>query len=132
MLTVLYYYLYLMAVRTIRRAADYRTCLHLVKSILVNVNGQVRSCSICFCRLWICICMYPVLRIYDILVWIWIRGSTPLTNGSGSRIQILLFSSLTFKMPTKTEFKQKISAYYFLKVPTFTSFFKDKSKRVTK
>ncbi len=28
----------------------------------------------------------PVLRIHDILVWIriWIRGSMPLTNGSGS------------------------------------------------
>jgi hypothetical protein len=24
-----------------------------------------------------------VLRIHDILVWIWIRGSMPLTNGSG-------------------------------------------------
>ncbi len=37
---------------TIRRAADYRTCLHLVKSILVNVNGQVSSLSLRFCRLW--------------------------------------------------------------------------------
>ncbi len=27
----------------------------------------------------------PVLRIHDILVWIRIRGSMPLTNGSGSR-----------------------------------------------
>ncbi len=27
----------------------------------------------------------PVLRIRDILVWIRIRGSMPLTNGSGSR-----------------------------------------------
>ena len=26
----------------------------------------------------------PVLRIHDILVWIRIRGSMPLTNGSGS------------------------------------------------
>jgi hypothetical protein len=34
----------------------------------------------------------PVLRIHDILVWIRIRGSMPLTNGSGS---------LTFKMPTE-------------------------------
>jgi hypothetical protein len=25
-----------------------------------------------------------VLRIHDTLVWIWIRGSMPLTNGSGS------------------------------------------------
>jgi hypothetical protein len=29
-------------------------------------------------------------------------GSMPLTNGSGSWIQILLFSLLTFKMPTKS------------------------------
>ncbi len=50
---------------------------------------------------------FPVLRIHDILVWIririQIRGSMPLTNGSGSGpwIRILLFSSLTFKMPAK-------------------------------
>ncbi len=42
-----------------------------------------------------------VLRIHDILVWIRIRGSMLLTNGSGSWIRILLFSSLSFKMPTK-------------------------------
>ncbi len=48
-----------------------------------------------------------VLRIHDILGWIRIRGSMPLTNGSGfgsgygSWIRILLFSSLTFKMPAK-------------------------------
>jgi hypothetical protein len=52
-----------------------------------------------------------VFRIHDILVWIWIRirGSMPLTNGSGfgsgfgseSWFRILLFSSLTFKMPAK-------------------------------
>jgi hypothetical protein len=29
---------------------------------------------------------------------------------------ILLFSSLTFKMPTKNKFKKSFSAYYFLKV----------------
>jgi hypothetical protein len=40
-----------------------------------------------------------VLRIHDILGWIRIRGSMPLTNGSGSWIRILLFSALTFKMP---------------------------------
>ncbi len=59
----------------------------------------------------------PVLRIHDIVVWIriWIRGSMPLSNGSES--WILLFSSLTFKMPTKTNFlKQFFSVYYFLKV----------------
>jgi hypothetical protein len=48
-----------------------------------------------------------VLRIHDILGWIRIRESMPLTDGSGSGfgsgswIRILLFSSLTFKMPAK-------------------------------
>ncbi len=48
-----------------------------------------------------------VLRIHDILGWIQIRirGSMPLTNGSGfefgSWIRFLLFSSLTFKMSAK-------------------------------
>ncbi len=57
-----------------------------------------------------------MLRIHDILGWILIRicGSMPLTNGSefgsGSWIRILLFSSLTFKMPAI------FSAYYFLKL----------------
>ncbi len=48
-----------------------------------------------------------------------IRGSMPLTNGSGSgsRIRILLFSSLTFEMPAKIKFFNTIfSAYYFLKL----------------
>jgi hypothetical protein len=45
------------------------------------------------------------------------RGSMPLTNGSGSWIRILLFSSLTFKMPAKNKFFNIIfSAYYYLKV----------------
>jgi hypothetical protein len=62
-----------------------------------------------------------VLRIHDILGWIRIRGSMPLTNGSvfgsGSWIRILLFSSLTFKMPAKNYFFYTIfSAYYFLKL----------------
>jgi hypothetical protein len=66
---------------------------------------------------------FAVFRIHDILEWIWIRirGSMPLTNGSGSWfgswIRILLFSSLTLKMPTKNNFCLNIfSAYYFLKV----------------
>jgi hypothetical protein len=58
-----------------------------------------------------------VLRIQDILGWIRIRirGSMSLTNGSGSGfwIRILLFSSLTFKMPAKNWFLNTIiSAYY--------------------
>ncbi len=55
-------------------------------------------------------------------------GSMTLWCGSGSadpclwltdsdpRIWILLFSSLTFKMPTKTNLKKSFPAYYFLKV----------------
>jgi hypothetical protein len=46
--------------------------------------------------------------------WWWIRirirGSMPLTNGSGS----LLFSSLTFKTLTKNKLKKSFSTYYFL------------------
>jgi hypothetical protein len=70
-----------------------------------------------------------VLRIRDILGWIRIRirGSMPLANGSGSGfgsgfgsgswIRILLFLSLTFKMPAKNKFFNTIfSAYAFLKL----------------
>ncbi len=50
-------------------------------------------------------CACAVFRIHEILVWIRIRirGSMPLTSGSGSGswIRILLFLSLTFKMPAK-------------------------------
>ncbi len=57
----------------------------------------------------------------SILGWIRIRGSMPLTNGSGSGsgswIRILLLSSLTFKMPEKKYiFNTIFSAYYFLKL----------------
>ncbi len=61
-----------------------------------------------------------MLRIHDILGWM---GWMTLTNGSGSWIWILLYSSdllyssLTFKMPAKNEFFKIIfSAYYFLKL----------------
>ena len=62
-----------------------------------------------------------MLRIHDILGWIRIRipirGSMPQTNGSGSWIRIILFSSLTFKMPGKNSFLYTIfSAYDFLKL----------------
>ncbi len=67
--------------------------------------------------------LQAVLRIHDILGWIRIRirGSMPLTNGSGfgsgSWIRILLFSSLTFKMPAKNKFFNTIfSACDFLKL----------------
>ncbi len=69
----------------------------------------------------------PVFRIHDILVWIRIRvrisGPMPLTNGQ--------FSSLTFKMPTKTNFLANFFCL-LLYEGTLTSFFTDKkSKRVT-
>ena len=58
-----------------------------------------------------------MLRIHDMLGWIRISGSMPLTNGSGSWIRILLFLSLTFKMPAKNYFFYTIfSAYDFLKL----------------
>ncbi len=69
-------------------------------------------------RIWSKISIYfcPVLRIHDILGWIRIRisGSMPLTNGSGSGswIRILLFSSLTFKMPVKNKFFNTIFSAY--------------------
>ncbi len=78
-----------------------------------------------------------VLRIHDILGWIRIRirGSMPLTNGSGSGfgsgswIRILLFSSLTFKMPAKKLFFNTIfSTYYFLKLHLY-HFTKIKSQK---
>jgi hypothetical protein len=77
-----------------------------------------------------------VLGIHDILGWIRIRirGSMPLTNGSGSGswIRILLFSSLIFKMPAKKNFFNTIfSAYYFLKVH-FHHFSKIKSQNESK
>jgi hypothetical protein len=73
------------------------------------------------------------LRIHDIFVWIRIRirWSMPLTNGSGSGIRILLFSSLTLKMPTINKFLFfLLSAYYFLKVHLH-HFSKIKSKKET-
>ncbi len=90
--------------------------------------------------IWIDALFTVVLRIHDIFVWIRIRPD-PRIYASDQwirirmRIRILLFSSLTFKMPAKNLFKKKISAYYFLKVRygTFTSFFKGKkSKRSLK
>jgi hypothetical protein len=63
-----------------------------------------------------------VFRIHDFLEWIRIRGSMPLTNGSGSGswIRILLFSSLTFKMPTKNNFCLKKFFSLLLIEGTFT------------
>jgi hypothetical protein len=58
----------------------------------------------------------PVFRIRDILVRIRILRSVPLNNGSGS-MQIILFSSVTFKMPTKNNlFFSKFLLLFLLKV----------------
>ncbi len=62
-----------------------------------------------------------MLQIRDNLVWMWIqiriRGSMPVTNGSGSWIRILLFSSLTFKMPAKKNFNTIFSACFSVADP---------------
>ncbi len=53
-----------------------------------------------------------VLRIHDIVVWIRIRESMPLTNGSGS----WNFRHWPSRRQEKTHFSKSFSAYYFLKV----------------
>ncbi len=76
-----------------------------------------------------------VFRIHDILVWIRIRGSMPLTNGSGCGSRCGSRSCYFRHWPSrrqKNEFKKKISAYYFLKAHLH-NFSKIKSpKEVTK
>jgi hypothetical protein len=54
----------------------------------------------------------PVLRIHDILGWIRICGSMPLTNGSGS----CYFHHWPSRCQQKLIFNTIFSAYYFLKV----------------
>ncbi len=66
------------------------------------------------------------------MVWIRIRGSMAMTNGSRSWIRILLFSSLAFKMPTKNKLKKTFSAYLFLKVHLHHFSKKKSPKEVTK
>ncbi len=53
-----------------------------------------------------------VFRIHNILVWIRIRGSMPLTNGSGS----CYFRHWPSRCQQKTNFLKSFFAYYFLKV----------------
>jgi hypothetical protein len=66
----------------------------------------------------------PVLRSHDILVRIRTRRSI---RTSDQWIRILLFSSLTFKTPSKNKFVLKsFSAYYFFQG---TPFFKDKKSK---
>ncbi len=69
-----------------------------------------------------------VLRIHDILVWIRIRGTMPLTNGSGP-IFIIDLQDANQKI---IFFNGSFSTYYFLKV-LLHHFSKVKSqKEVTK
>ncbi len=56
-----------------------------------------------------------VFRIHDILVWIRIRGSMPLTNGSGSECGSCCFRHWPSRRQEKTN-KKSFSVYYFLKV----------------
>ncbi len=77
--------------------------------------------------------LYPmskaVLRIHDILVWIririQIRGSMPLTNGSGS----CYFRHWPSRCQQKTNFYFLFLICLLLFEGTFTSFFKDKSQK---
>jgi hypothetical protein len=56
----------------------------------------------------------PVLRIRDILGWIRIRGSMPLTNGSGCGS--CHFRHWPSRRQQNTNLKKSFSAFYFLKV----------------
>ncbi len=74
----------------------------------------------CTRLLWI-----SVLRIHDILVWIqiWISGSMPLTNGSGS----CYFRHWPSKCQQKTNLKKVFLLITVLFEGTFKSFFKKRS-----
>jgi hypothetical protein len=78
-------------------------------------------------------CILAVLRIHDILVWIRIRGSMPLTNGSGCGSGSFYFHHWPSRYQQKNNLVRKFfSAYYFLKV-LLHNFSKVKSqKEVTK
>ncbi len=75
-------------------------------------------------------CLYllykPVFRIHDILVWIRIRirGSMPLTNGSGS----FYFHHWPSRCQQKTNFFKKFFCTVLFE-DTFSSFFKDKKSK---
>jgi hypothetical protein len=68
-------------------------------SVMVEIEGFLKT----------------VLRIQDILVRIWIRGSRPLTNGSGSGYGSCYFRHWPSRLQQKTNLKKSFSAYYFLK-----------------
>jgi hypothetical protein len=59
----------------------------------------------------------PVLRIHDMLVWIRIRRSMPVTNGSWSGLGSgFRFRNWPSRCQQKTDFLKSFSDYYFLKV----------------
>jgi hypothetical protein len=73
-----------------------------------------------------------VFRIHDILVWIrmWIRGSMPLTNGSGSGCGYV--SCYFCQWPSRGQRKLILFKKFFcllLFEGTFTSLFKDKKSK---
>jgi hypothetical protein len=63
------------------------------------------------------------------LGWIRIRGSMPLTNGSGFGSGSCYFRHWPSRCQQKTNFLNSFFAYYFFKVPTCTSFSKLKSQK---
>ncbi len=65
-----------------------------------------------------------VLRIHDILVWIRIRGSMPMTCGSGS----CYFHHWPSKRQQKTNFNKKFFCILLFE-GTFTSIFEDKKSK---
>jgi hypothetical protein len=68
------------------------------------------------------ISFFAVFRNRDLLVRIRIRGSVPLTNGSGPE-SCFFRPSVTFKTPTKSFFSSFLLLHF---EGTFTSFIKDK------
>ncbi len=69
-------------------------------------------------KLHICLLFYAVLRIHDIVVRIRIRGSTPLTNGSGFGSGSCHFRHWPSRRQQKTNFFIEVwsfSAYYLLR-----------------
>ncbi len=77
--------------------------------------------------------IFTVLQIHDMLVWIRIRGSMPLTNGSWSRFGSWSGSGCYFRhwpsrRQQKTYLKKSFSASYFLQVHLH-NFLKIKSQK---
>ncbi len=95
-----------------------RRCRGQTGPDLTKMHGYWRRC-----RRYI----VPVLRIHDILVWIRIRGSTPLTNGSGS----FYFHHWPSRCQQKIFFFKQVFFCILLFKGTFTSFFKDKKSKIS-